>query len=170
MARFVSLTAAAALVLAGCSSEGKVGPPGTDGQPAVVSVVQTYSDGFATIPPASGDFWGPTLTASVAAGQRAQLTYSLGVIANSPQQSADFYLCYRVAGSGATPTPFPNARSTVFYVPWIPASTWYVESKAVHVNILSVAADDTYEFGLCGSNPTASIGWEGAEGLLMVLN
>lgn len=165
MARFVSLVVAA-MVLAGCSSEGKVGPTG------VVSVVTTFSDSF-NLAVVDGDFWGPTITASVSAGQRAHLTYSLGVIANTPQQYAEFYLCYRPAGSVALPTAFPNARTILFYLPWIPASTWYVESKAVHVNVLTVTTSGSYEFGLCGGSPSSTsggIGWEGAEGVLMVLN
>jgi hypothetical protein len=149
---------------------GAVGPTGAAGLDAVVALVKTSSNSWSSAPPASGSFWGPTLTATVAAGQRALLTFSLGVLANSASQRGDFYLCYRTSGSVSTPTMMPGARSITVFPPWIPASTWWVTAETVRTNVFTPAAAGTFEFGICCASPSTAIGWQGADAVLMVLN
>ncbi len=157
MARLVSLTAAA-LVLAGCSSEGKVGPPGVDGAQGVVTVLTSGPAGSVTFTPSSATiFYCPTPAYTAGANQAAIISVQLDC-AGVP---AGAYFSVKAAyNDGAT-------DSTLGWWNWVYNSSVSAQQLGAWSTVYTTLTDGTTYFfelatgntstGLCFCDVTAQI-------------
>jgi hypothetical protein len=122
---------------------GPAGPVGPQGPSGFVS--GTNSSGSGNFPSATLQFLAPTVNVTVAVGQWVLITsnVALGSSSEDGADLLDLYVCYRVAGSGATPNSVGGGLLNIT----VPQNTKLPMGLTAALQGLSTG---TYEIGMCG--------------------
>ena len=163
--RRLATLAVMAVVAAGCTSGGEVGPAGAAG-PGATFVTNTPTSCSGAANPASGFYCAGHIVVlnGIHAGQTIQI--SAWTQMNNSTASAITLgpgLCFHAVGDVATPTSMPNHPANFSYA--IPATSGFL-----HINVAAIhtfAAAGNYEVGACSNGGTGVSIYYGATSVMV---